>query len=305
MVALALGGCAQVAPSAPPRHPTIVSINPCADAILADVTAPGQLLAISHYSHDPRGSSMPLAQARRYRATGGTVEEIAALAPDLVVGDSFTAPATRQALRRLNIRFASLPIAPTIAASEAQVRGLARLADRADEGEELVAKIETSLRDAAPPAGWTSPSAIVWQGGGLVAGDETLIARLMARAGFRSAAAMRGLGQGAILPLEAMLADPPHVIFTAGDPRAEQDRLLRHPVLAGLRQTAAARLDPGLFYCGGPSIPRAMVRLVGVRAELAKPLPFRGGVRVGPVDRARRNRRGLTPVPSSEGEGLK
>jgi iron complex transport system substrate-binding protein len=269
-MALTIGGCARVTPAAPAAHPTIVSLNPCADAILAEVTAPGQLLAISHYSHDPRGSSMPLAQAVRYRATGGTVEEIAALAPDLVVGDSFTAPATKAALRRMGIRFAALPIAPTIADSEAQVRGLARLAQRGDAGERLVARIEASLRDATPPPGWTPRSAIVWQGGGLVAGDETLIAALMAHAGFRSAAAVRGLGQGAILPLEAMLQGPPQVIFTAGDPRAEQDRLLRHPVLTGLRRTARARLDPGLFYCGGPSIPRALARLGAVRMALAQ-----------------------------------
>ena len=257
----------------PPRHPTIVSLNPCADAILAEVTAPGQVLAISHYSHDPRGSSMSLEQARRFRSTGGTVEEIAALAPDLVVGDSFTAPATQAALRRLGIRFAALPIASTIAASEAQVRFVARLAGQGASGERLVGRIERSLLEAAPPPGWTRPSALVWQGGGLVAGDETLIAQMLARAGFRPAAAARGLGQGAILPLEAMLGDPPQVIFTAGDPRAEQDRSLRHPVLAGLTGTARAELDPGLFYCGGPSIPRAMARLAAVRASLTKPSP--------------------------------
>ena len=265
VAALALSGCAQGAPPESAAHPTIVSLNPCADAILAEVTAPGQLLAISHYSHDPRGSSMPLAQARRFPATGGTVEEIAALAPDLVVGDSFTSPATRNALRRLRIRFAALPIASTIAASEAQVRFLARLARQQAGGERLVGQIEASLAAATPPAGWTPRSAIVWQGGGLVAGDETLIAQLLERAGFRSAAVTRGLGQGAVLPLEAMLADPPQVILTADDPRAEQDRLLRHPVLAGMTATARAKLDPGLFYCGGPSIPHAMARLTAIR----------------------------------------
>ena len=266
--ALALSGCSQVAQPESAAHPTLVSLNPCADAILAEVSAPGQLLAISHYSHDPRGSSMPLAQAQRFAATGGTVEEIAALAPDLVVGDSFTAPATRNALRRLGIRFAVLPIAPTIAASEAQVRFLAALARQRGGGERLVGRIEASLAAAAPPDGWTPRSAIVWQGGGLVAGDETLIAQLLDRAGFRSSATTRGLGQGAILPLEAMLADPPQAILTAGDPRAEQDRLLRHPVLAGLSGTARAKLDPGLFYCGGPSIPRAMARLAVIRGQL-------------------------------------
>ena len=273
--ALAIGGCARDIPPAPAAHPTVVSLNPCADAILAEVAAPGQLLAVSHYSHDPRGSSMPLAQARRFPATGGTVEEIVALGPDLVVGDSFTAPATRQALQRLRICFAALPIATTIAASEDQVRGLARLVEQPAAGEQLVGEIERSLQMAAPPAGWTPLSAIVWQGGGLVAGDETLIAGLLTRAGFHSAAAVRGLGQGAILPLEAMLADPPQVILAAGDPRANGDRLLRHPVLANLRETARARLDPGLFYCGGPSIPRALARLSAIRDGL-KPLKGRG-----------------------------
>lgn len=267
--ALTIGGCARQAPPAPAAHPTVVSLNPCADAILAEVAAPGQLLAVSHYSHDARGSSMSLDQARRFAATGGTVEEIVALAPDLVVGDSFTAPATRNALHRLGIRFAALPIATTIAESEAQVRGLARVVERSAAGERVIAGIERSLHDATPPAGWTPRSAIVWQGGGLVAGDETLIAGLMDRAGFRSAAATRGLGQGAVLPLEAMLADPPQVILAAGDPRAEEDRLLRHPVLAGLSGTAKARLEPGLFYCGGPSIPRALTRLAEIRRGLA------------------------------------
>ena len=264
-IALTIGGCVREAPPAPAAHPTIVSLNPCADAILAGVTAPGQLLAITHYSHDPRGSSMPLALARRFPATGGTVEEIAALAPDVVVGDSFTAPATRNALRRLGIRFAELPIASTIAASEAQVRFLADLSEQPMIGERLVGQIEASVAAAAPPVGWIPRSAIVWQGGGLVAGDETLIAELMARAGLRSSATVLGLGQGAVLPLEAMLADPPQVILTAGDPRANGDRLLRHPVLDNLRGTARVRLDPGLFYCGGPSIPRAMARLTAIR----------------------------------------
>ena len=65
-------GCAQASP-APSTRPTIVSLNPCTDAILAEVAEPAQLLAISHYSHDPQASSMPMAQARRWPATGGTV----------------------------------------------------------------------------------------------------------------------------------------------------------------------------------------------------------------------------------------
>ena len=76
---LLLAGCAPVVERrAGTTHPTIVSLNPCSDAILAEVAEPAQLLAISHYSHDPRASSMPLAEARRFRVTGGTVEQVLA-----------------------------------------------------------------------------------------------------------------------------------------------------------------------------------------------------------------------------------
>ena len=79
----------------------MVSLNPCTDAVLAQVADPGQLLAISHYSLDPRATSMELAAARRFAATGGTVEEVLALEPDIVVTGSFLPPATVQAATRL------------------------------------------------------------------------------------------------------------------------------------------------------------------------------------------------------------
>ncbi|MGC1271438.1 MAG: iron ABC transporter substrate-binding protein, partial [Croceibacterium sp.] len=84
---LLLAACA--APPSGGPHPAIVSLNPCTDAVLAQVADPGQLLALSHYSQDPRASSMPLAEARRFRVIGGTVEEVLALRPDVVVAGSF------------------------------------------------------------------------------------------------------------------------------------------------------------------------------------------------------------------------
>ena len=82
----AVAGCAPAAaPGGRSHGPKIVSLNPCSDAVLAEVADPAQILAISHYSHDPRASSMPLDQARRFRSTGGTVEEVIALKPDVVV----------------------------------------------------------------------------------------------------------------------------------------------------------------------------------------------------------------------------
>ena len=266
---LAMAGCSAVPPPGVlPARPTIVSLNPCSDAILSEVADPAQLLAISHYSHDPRASSMDVGVARRFRATGGTVEEIVALRPDVVVASSFLQPATASALERLGIPVVRLGIAGTVEDSAAQVRDLARLAGHPERGEALVARTERALAKAAPPPGTRPISAIVWQGGGLVPGDASLIAELLRRTGFANAAAARGLGQGAVLPLEAMLSSPPRVIFAAGNPLAEEDRLLGHPALGSLNGTVRVRFDPKLLFCGGTTIPKAVARLADARGQL-------------------------------------
>ena len=119
-------------------QPTIVSLNPCTDAILAEVADPEQLLAISAYSRDPASSSMDLGVAKHWPATNGTVEEVLALRPDVVVSGTYTPPATRVAFAGLGLRLEELPIAATVAESKAQVRQLAALAGHADRGERRV-----------------------------------------------------------------------------------------------------------------------------------------------------------------------
>ncbi|WP_328597932.1 ABC transporter substrate-binding protein [Croceibacterium soli] len=264
-----------VEPVGPAHHPTIVSLNPCTDAILAEVTAPGQLLAISHYSHDPRASSMPPAQARRYAATGGTVEEVLALDPDVVVAGTFLDPATAQAFRRLGIRVETVGIAATVAGSTAQVRRLAGVSGNRSGGEALVARIERSV--AATERDGPRPEVLVWQEGGLVPGPDTLVAELLANSGFASHSAARGLGQGAYVPLERVLADPPQIVLVAGG-----DRMLHHPVLQDLPGVRYEKLEPSLLFCGGPTIPRLAGRLAALRDQALRAPP---------------------PTPSSEEEG--
>ena len=85
---MALASCTRPPVAEAPRHhPTIVSLNPCSDAVLAEIADPGQLLAISHYSQNPASSSMDVARARQFRAVSGSVEEVLALKPDLVIVD--------------------------------------------------------------------------------------------------------------------------------------------------------------------------------------------------------------------------
>jgi iron complex transport system substrate-binding protein len=263
-----LAACSQAPTSSVARqHPAIVSLNPCSDAVLAEVADPAQILALSHYSRDPASSSMDIATARNFRAVSGSVEEVLQLRPDLVISDAYLPPATASALQSFAIPVERLPIATSVEASKAQVMRISALAGHPERGRALVARIDAALARAAPRQSTPSIPAVVWQSGGIVPGDASLIGDLLRRTGFRNLSAARGLGQADVLPLEAMLADPPRVILAAGNPLANEDRMLAHPALAALKDTRRERLEPALLWCGGPTIIRAAARLAALRNQ--------------------------------------
>ncbi len=257
--ALAAAGCAPSAPVVGTEDgaPTIVSLNPCLDAILVEIAPPEQVLALSHYSRDPGSSSIPPHIAARYGVNGGTAEEVIALQPDLVLASTFLPQPTRAALERAGLKVETFGSPVTVAESAAQVRAVAHLAGRADKGEALAADIAAAPATPPPPI-----DALLWQPGEIVAGETTLIAELMRQEGFASHAAARGMRQADHVTLERVLADPPQVLLVAGDAPGQ-----RHPLLDGaFKQMQIAAFDPSLIYCGGPTIPKARARLRAVRA---------------------------------------
>ena len=244
---------------APGAQPTIVSLNPCADAILAEIAAPGQLLAVSHYSHDPAASSMSAEQAALYASTGGTAEEVLALAPDIVVADTFIPPSTRHALEQAEIAVVTMGMVNTLEESLAQIETLGAATGNTVRAETLSRDIAASWQDRrwhGEPA-----TALLWQQGGIVAGEGSLAHALLEHSGFASLSAARGLGQGAYLPLENVLADPPQVVIAAGDEIA-----FDHPAM--IRSVAHYDLDSSLLNCGGPTIPRALAQLGEIRRRV-------------------------------------
>lgn len=257
-----LCGCSRTTAPQPQQevHPTIVSLNPCTDAILAEVAAPGQLLAISHYSHDPGASSMLAQDAARFAATGGTAEEVLALAPQVVVAGAFLSPDLNDALVAGGVQVETFGIAASLAESTAQVRALAALAGQAERGEVLVARIEAAWAHGAHS---DKPiETLLWQQGGIVPGEGTLAAAMLEQSGFALHSAASGMGQGEYLPLEQVLAEPPALVLAAGD-----DPMLRHPVLRKVKRVEYHAFDPALLYCGGPTIIRAMARLAEIRGK--------------------------------------
>ena len=244
------------------KHPKVVSINPCTDAIAAEIAAPGQLLAISHYSHDPAATSMDLRAARSLPATGGTVEELLALDPDVVLASSFLPPITRRALEDMGIRVVTFDIAASVAGSQAQIERMGELLGEPEAAMSLSRRIAAAVDASRPSGGMSKLDAVLWQQGSIVPGEDTLIGELIRETGFANHAAARGLGQGSYLPLEAVLVDPPDVLLVAG-----RDRGQHHPALAQVDGMTRADFDPSLLYCGGPTIIQAARRLAEIREQ--------------------------------------
>jgi len=186
---------------------------------------------------------------------------VIALRPDLVLASSFLPQPTRAALTRAGLRVETFGSPVSVAASIAQVRQVAGLAGRAGSGEALAARIAAP---AQPPQ--STISALLWQPGEIVAGEQTLIAQLLQQEGFASHAAARGMQQADLVTLETLLADPPALVLVAGDAPGQ-----RHPLLdAAFKPMHIADFDPALLYCGGPTIPQARARLRAIRADLER-----------------------------------
>ncbi|WP_245647540.1 ABC transporter substrate-binding protein [Novosphingobium lentum] len=243
-------------------------MNPCVDAVLMEIADPAQIAAISHYSQDPRATSIPLGRALRYPAISGSAEDVIGAAPDLVIAGPHVSIQTIAALRRLGIPLMQLPVPESVAENKAQISEIAARIGRARAGAALNARIDAAMaasRWSAAPI-----DALIWQGSGLVPGTGTLADELMAHTGFHNMSGEMGLKKWDMLPLEGLLTHPPAVLLAGradmGAGNGDGNRMLTHPALikAGKRINIA-QYPSNLLHCGGPVIIRSVERLAAVR----------------------------------------
>lgn len=233
----------------------IVSNNPCIDAILAEIAAPGQIAAVSVYSHKADSNSAPLEWARMLPALGTSAEEIIASKPGLVLTGNLASSGTNAALKAAGVKTVALGVAANINDDIAQVRQIARAIGRIDAGEALASRIRRSAGSRTNNDDHR-PSAVIWLNGGFVAGEGTLQDELLFAHGFTNASKAYGLKSWDILPLEALIRNPPDVIFMPRTAKGEDARhlsarlqLLRH--VSG--KTRIVTFADNMLFCGGPT----------------------------------------------------
>ncbi|MGI6246747.1 MAG: ABC transporter substrate-binding protein [Pseudochelatococcus sp.] len=246
----------------------VVSINMCADELLLRLAEPGSIAAVSHLSRDPRNSAFA-AQAAAYPVTHGRAEEVMALAPDLVLASAFTAPATLSMLRRLGVPLATLGVPHTFDGIADQMREVARLLGRPENGEREVRRMAARLAAAASDAP-ARATALVLQANNIVVGRDTLIDGVLAQAGLVNLAARDGIAGYGRMSLEAIVSRPPDILIVDSDEErnagapALATRALRHPALAALARQGAMRVIAApsrLWTCAGPGAAEAVAYL--------------------------------------------
>lgn len=248
-------------------------MNPCIDAVLREIADPRKIAGISHYSHNPRATSVPLDWARQYPAVGDEAEDVIARRPDLVIAGPHVAPQTVAALARLKVPLFQVGVPATVGESQAQIAEVAHAIGREAEGRALNARISSAIARARPRADMSAPSALIWQDGGLVPGTGTLADELLTLAGFRSASVEQGLAQWDMLSLEGLIWSPPDIVMTgrAGMEAVSMsggERMMDHPALrrAGAR-FMIADFPSRLLHCGGPVIIQTVERLSRIRDD--------------------------------------
>lgn len=254
--AAALLAAPALATRAAPRR--IVSLNPCLDAILIELVPPERIAALSHFAHDPIGSTIA-ARAARLPITHETAEEVVLLKPDLVLASRHTALATRQALARAGLAVELFDVRDTVPEALAEIDRVARLVGEPEAGARLRRRIEIGLACAAAPRDWRPRPALIFQPNGFVAGAGTLPDTLLRRAGFTNAAAHYGVRKWGTARLEDLMMAPPAILFLGEHGRAPwADRVLTHPALAKLAaRTARVTFPERLLYCAGPAMVQA------------------------------------------------
>ena len=184
-LALALLCTAGRAPAADgPQH--VMSLSMCTDDLLLELLPPERIASVSYYSRD-RSNSYQWPQAAKVRINWGTVEEVLAEKPDLVLAGTYTTPAARSLLKKLRWPLLEVPPAADFDEIRAVTRLVAHALRRDAVGESLIAKMDSTLQELAA----SKPPQIIrvaaWGEGRSIPGKGTLFDAILTAAGGVSA----------------------------------------------------------------------------------------------------------------------
>jgi iron complex transport system substrate-binding protein len=243
----------QTLAAAPQR---VVSINLCADQLLLALAAEEQIQSLSWLASDPHESPV-WTTARRFPGNQGSVEELLALDPDLVLAGRFTGGFTKTFLKRLGYSVLEIPPADSIAAIYANIRSVAHALQRSRRGEQLITAMAAAVESFQAGAPALARPALLVQPGGFTVGADSVAHELLLLAGFTNQAAIMGLDRWGSLSLEALLSSGAQRIVVATyrtDAPSLANQFMQHRVFRRLRRELdIVPVAAQLLACGTPA----------------------------------------------------
>ncbi|WP_432770528.1 MAG: ABC transporter substrate-binding protein [Sphingopyxis sp.] len=258
----ALTGCQQRAPL--PELSGVASVDLCADQMVLGLIPRGDVRAVSVEAASDAGFAAR--QARGLPRLRPQLEDIVALRPAVVVRSYRGDAQFDRQLAALGIRVVRLGYADTLAGARTVVLQAGSDLNAAAKARQLVAAFDAGLAEARP-GGSHEPTALYVTPGDVTTGPGSLVADVIAAAGFTPYRAAPGWGS---LPLEDLVRRPPDVVFRAffdsSSYRQDGWSASRHPVVAATAQRAAEVEVPGAWLaCGNWLTGQAVAALADAR----------------------------------------
>jgi iron complex transport system substrate-binding protein len=230
---------------AEPRR--IVSLDYCADQFVLALADREQIAAVSRGAL--RDDSYHRDRAVGLRQTRGTLEEVLAIRPDLVVrnwGGSWDAAV---AYGRFGVPVLQVGDAQNFAVAREDLIAAARALGRPERGDALARDLDARLAQLGGVS--RRPPVIYLSAGGALAGSGVMMDAVISAAGGRN---VRTASGWAVLPLERLVETPPALValgfFDHGRARMDAWSPSRHPAMRrALRQARTVTLPLASIAC--------------------------------------------------------
>ena len=231
----------------------IASLNLCTDEYLLLLARPDEIASVTRLAQDPAESPL-WRQARAFPANRGSVEQVIATRPTLLLTMGGSGRSSGQLARRMGLRTIDLPYATSIADVAGNMRRVAvAMGDRRRADPWL--KRLAVLQSGAIPG---QRDAIYLSGGGNSLSAGSTGAAWLALAGLRQRALPGGRAT-----LETLLVAPPTVVVRSDYRRGQMSQGMRwfdHPIVKRLEQRSVTT-DGRAWTCGGPLMVSEIERL--------------------------------------------
>jgi iron complex transport system substrate-binding protein len=265
-------GQAMAAPPVTNRPERIMSLTVCTDELLMDLAPPSRIASISYLSREKAALEL-WPEAARLPVNHNSAEEILTEKPDLVLTLVYASTDMRGLLEKSGIRFLEVPQAGNFDQIRAVTRMVGAAIGERARAEQLIARMDATLRELATGKPKQAIHVVGWGGGGFVPGSDSLFNAVLDEAGGRNIAA-----HDSYYDVESLIAARPDILAFADDYidtpslRRDQDD---HPLLMRLFANRRIVYPAAYFGCGTPESADAALKL---RGQLLQAMAKPGGV---------------------------